>query len=211
MSDIEKFGEYWNYDPQKLFSEQPSRHIYAESSEHPDRYAEYWDSSRYIEDLQRHLAGKVLVDLGGGQDGETALLSVLEKHNIPVDWYVNVDVYNGHASYGQQSAEKYDSETAVSQICADLLDAIQRIPTNAKGVAIALNGIDGFVIKSREYHRQLAEEIDRVVAPGNVVLTKGSEDASDHWDESSYMYNLRRAPGYEDAMATFEPVLWVKE
>jgi len=205
-------GEHWGYNTEALFSNSNVRFVHFENKGFGDDYAQYWDEPEYSDILQKTLAGKVLVDLGGGDDREgTSMLRVIQNQRVALDWYINIDKHARGWSFGKEADEKTPEKIAISSIRGDLLESVMRIEGNAPGVAFALNGVDRFLIPGKAFHEALACEIDRVVSPGNVVLTKGSEDTTDEWESDSYRFGMRRAPGFENASSMFSPVLWIKE
>ena len=87
----------------------------------------------------------------------------------------------------------------------DILEFLGHMQDETPNVVFLLNGIDGFVIPGREYHAELAREIERVLSPGEAVLSCGSEDSVDWF----WSLGLEVASDFPDSTMLIQ--LWMKK
>lgn len=121
--------------------------------------------------LRKHLAGKVLVSLGAV---ETPLSGALAE--TPPKVIINVDRYDDRIGPREAPLDpymvttvKHEPNSAVEwNVKADLLDFVSRLPDNS--VNLQLDGIDTVIIDDERFHRMLAQELIRVLRPGEILL-----------------------------------------
>lgn len=125
--------------------------------------------------LKERLAGKILIDLGGGESRSMESLAQM----LGALAYIKVDVY-----FQSSLADKYgrlanngkleaNGEMEVYHVKSDMLKFLSTIPDNS--VCVTINGIDMSVIHSEEYHKALASEIMRVLIPDGIIFGRLSD------------------------------------
>ena len=205
-----------------------------------DQYAEHWlemvregygGTPEMVGVLREKLRGKLLLDLGGGytlgKGSKGIMQSVMQdvSQELGVKEYINVDRHFTRQRPSPFSFAPTDvtEELGIPQpngmhilyVQEDMLAFLAHMPSEVPNLAIALNGIDAFVVPTQQryspggsYFEMLVKEIARVLPKGGVVLTQGSEDATEFIDDAIF----EAAPGYSSEKgAAFRGQLWVKK
>lgn len=205
-----------------------------------DQYARHWQkmleqgtgrTPEKVAALREWLPGKLLVDLGGGYtlgDGPKGIMQSIMQDvalELGVKDYVNVDRHFTRSRPSAFSFEPTDvtEELGIAQpkgmhvlyVREDMLAFLAHMHRETPNLAIALNGIDSYVIPDQgrfdrggSYFHMLVKEIERVLPKGGVVLTQGSEDATEYFKDTVF----EAAPGYSSEKgAMFGGQLWIKK
>lgn len=205
-----------------------------------DQYARHWQemieqglggTPEKVAVLRENLRGKLLVDLGGGHtlgDGPKGIMQSIMQDvalELGVKDYVNVDRHFTRSRPSTFSFEPTDvtDELGIAQpkgmhvlyVREDMLAFLAHMQSETPNLAIALNGIDSFVIPDRgrfgrgdSYFKMFVKEIERVLPKGGVVLTQGSEDATEYFKDTVF----EAAPGYSSEKGSlFGGQLWIKK
>jgi hypothetical protein len=144
--------------------------------------------------LKERLAGKILVDLGGGESRSMESLAQM----LGVSVYIRVDVYfqsslvDEHGRLADRGKMEPDGEMMVYHVKSDMLEFLSRLPDSS--VCVTINGIDMSVIHSEAYHQALAKEIVRVLAPDGVIFGRLSESLNLLQDDSQIATEQRKTP-----------------
>ncbi|MBT9169089.1 MAG: hypothetical protein DDT19_02441 [Syntrophomonadaceae bacterium] len=130
-------------------------------------------NSRINNFLKQHLAGEVLIDLGGG----TGYMKKFLK-NLGVCTYINVDrtLGSNETIANPNPSLPIHEETSEGlhkiDVNADMLDFIARLRNDSAN--FILNGIDSFVISDKKYHKALAQELIRATKQGGLIFGNDS-------------------------------------
>lgn len=165
------------------------RYLEFESSEHwalETPHSDLWSSRNVPEAdkiLQEKLNGKPLLDLGGAAG---LIRGILKRKEISVSKYINVDKFfftrsdtgpgnwetllNEKTPQGFRFSERNDE----IRVSAGMLDFLQYAADGSVD-AISINGIDMEIIDDLNYHKELANQIRRVLKPAGVVFGYNSK------------------------------------
>ena len=133
----------------------------------------------YWETLKSKIAGKILIDLGAGEE-KNDLRNLANE--LGATTYVRVDAFNPWTGEGSQyntdtkkdlSKGEMIGETQIVTIKDDMLDFLSRLPEDQR-ICFVINGITEDIAAVPAYHRKLLHEIERVLSPGNIVFGKNS-------------------------------------
>ncbi len=122
--------------------------------------------------FEKHLTGQILIDLGGGIS--SVLMTTLTE-TIKVKTYINVDIdfdFLKNKEFGLPMSMKTVNGITKVKIGGDMLDFVSRIQYANKGIGInfTMNNIDECNIDNREYFIALANEVIRILRPGNIIF-----------------------------------------
>lgn len=122
--------------------------------------------------LQRSLQGATLIDVGVSERWES--MHKLAKL-MGASQYIGIDKFwptmsNGKAKKGTFSIVKSieDEQCPALLLKGDALEFLSRLGDSS--CCIAINAIDGCIISSPVYHRELARQIERIVPKGGVAF-----------------------------------------
>jgi hypothetical protein len=141
-----------------------------------------------------------MIDLGGSREN---MRQILGYNGLRPKLYINVDkfLFNNDDSLTRSTPQgfPYGASSLVwhgekdinrVEIHADMLDFLQYVEDNSVD-AVALNGIDSFVIRDKDYHEELGGQIQRILKVGGIlcghdsraieILIRG-KDFSDKWE-----------------------------
>ncbi len=123
--------------------------------------------------LKERLHGKVLVNLGAGVYGSMQSLARESGTTtcIEIDNFFPEDATDSSPSV-DLSPNKKNGEMQIVTVKSDMLDFLSRLPDES--ACITINGIDEEIIKNKDYHRALIEEIKRVLPKGGIVFGRNS-------------------------------------
>lgn len=200
-----------------------------------DQYAIHWKEmleggfeKEKIAFLHAELKGKTVIDLGGGYTigkSETGIMpSAMQEvaQELGALVYVNIDQHLPRQEMDSSMAGDRTESLGIKQPATmrviytqeDMLTFLAQMQNETPEIAIALNGIDDFVVPDARmfgyrdsYFKILAKEIARVLPIGGVALTWGSEDAVEFFNR----VGLELAPGFPEGSGMFAGQVWIKK
>ena len=120
--------------------------------------------------LVSKVKGNIVVDLGGTNMRRFAS-ALGAKAYIGVDKFAYEEEHPRNA-YVDLTPTERKKDTDIISVKNDMLDFVSRLPDDS--VCIIMNGIDGEIIRSDEYHTALAKEIMRVTKKDGLAFGRNS-------------------------------------